>query len=244
MSPRTALATAVRVAIQLRRDPRTLALLLLVPPLLVALLRWLYDRQPPVLDRAGPALVGVFPFVTMFLVTSVVTLRERTGGTLERLLTTRLSKIDLLLGYAVAFAAVALLQVALTSALAFGPLGFHGHGHVLEIGVLALVNAVLGMALGLCASAFAATEFQAVQFLPAVVLPQFLLCGLLVPHEQMPQALQILAAFMPLHYSVDGITRSAASGWTAHVALDLAVTLACTTGVLLLGAATLRRRTS
>ena len=243
MRPATSIATAVRVATQLRRDPRTMALLLLVPAALVALLRWVYDRQPVVLDRAGPAMVGIFPFVAMFLVTSVVTLRERTSGTLERLLTTPLTRLDFLLGYAAAFAATAFVQVAVTSALAFGPLGFSAHGHVLLIGILALTNAVLGMALGLLASAFATTEFQAVQFLPAVVLPQFLLCGLLVPHDQMPAALRVAADFMPLRYAVDGVTRAATSGWSGRVAVDLAVAIACTAAALLLGAATLRRQT-
>ena len=240
----TTLATAVRVGTQLRRDPRTLALMLLMPPLLVALLRWVYDRQPLVLDRSGPALVGIFPFITMFVVASVVALRESApAAPWNGCSRHQLSKLDFLLGYALAFAAVALLQVAVTSALAFGPLGFPAHGHELAIGVLALMNAILGMALGLFASAFATTEFQAVQFLPAFVLPQFLLCGLLLPHAQMPRALQRIADVLPLSYSVDGVTRSATAGLSRTVLVNLLVTLACTAAALLLGAATLRRRT-
>ena len=185
MSPRVTLATARRVLEQLRSDRRTIALLLLVPCVLMTLLRLVYDGQPAVFDRIGLQLLGIFPFVTMFLVTSVAMLRERTSGTLERLLTTPMAKLDLLLGYALAFGVAALAQAALASALTLGVLGLDVAGPVTLVLLVAVANALLGMALGLFVSAFAQTEFQAVQFMPAVVLPQILLCGLLAPREQM-----------------------------------------------------------
>jgi len=168
---RASSATALRVLQQLRRDPRTLALLLAVPPLLITLFRYVFDAQPETFDRIGGPLVGIFPFTTMFIVTSIAMLRERTTGTLERLMTLPLAKLDLLLGYGIAFALMALLQALLTSAVAFGLLGLDVHGPVWVVIVLAVCNAVLGMSLGLFFSAFARTEFQAVQFVPAVVLP-------------------------------------------------------------------------
>ncbi|HEY6886921.1 MAG TPA: ABC transporter permease, partial [Solirubrobacter sp.] len=178
MTATATLATARRVLGQLRGDRRTIALLLFVPCLLMTLLYWVFAGQPETFDRIGPQLLGIFPFITMFLVTSVAMLRERTSGTLERLLTTPVGKGDLLVGYALAFGVAALAQAALASALSLGVLGLDPGGSVALVLLLAIADAVLGMALGLLVSAFAKTEFQAVQFLPAFVLPQILLCGL------------------------------------------------------------------
>jgi ABC-2 type transport system permease protein len=245
MSPRVMLATARRVLEQLRGDRRTLALLLLVPCVLMTLLRLVYEGQPAVFDRIGLQLLGIFPFVTMFLVTSVAMLRERTGGTLERLLTTPMAKLDLLLGYALAFGVAALAQAALASAVALGVLGLDVAGAVALVLVVAVANALLGMALGLFVSAFARTEFQAVQFMPAVVLPQLLLCGLLVPREEMASALEAISAVMPMTYAVDAMTLlTDTSSLSSDLLADLLVIALAGVASLTLGAATLRRRTA
>ncbi|MFD8593626.1 ABC transporter permease [Kitasatospora sp. NPDC059646] len=241
---RRTLATARRVLAQLRHDPRTVAMLLGVPCLLLVLLKYMYDRQPGTFDRVGPELLGVFPLVVMFLVTSVAMLRERTSGTLERLLTMPLGKLDLLLGYALAFGAVALVQAALASALTIGLLGLHVAGPTWLLFAVALADGLLGMALGLLVSAFAATEFQAVQFLPAVLLPQLLLCGLFVPRADMAPVLRAVSDVLPLSYAVDAtgrITRESGPG--GPVLADLAVVAGSALLALALGAATLRRRT-
>ncbi|MGW4803765.1 ABC transporter permease [Kitasatospora sp. NPDC004272] len=241
---RRTLATAARVLAQLRHDPRTVAMLLFVPCLLLVLLRYMYDAQPATFDRIGPELLGVFPLLVMFLVTSVAMLRERTGGTLERLLTMPLGKLDLLLGYALAFGAVALLQAALASALTIGVLGLDVAGPTWALFAVAVADGLLGMALGLLVSAFAATEFQAVQFLPAVLLPQLLLCGLFVPREDMATALRLLSDVLPLSYAVDAMGRiTAENGVSGRVLADLAVVAGSALLALALGAATLRRRT-
>jgi ABC transporter DrrB family efflux protein len=244
MSPRIALATAVRVLAQLRRDPRTIALLMLVPPFLLTLLKYAFDQNPLTFQKIGGPLVGMFPFITMFLVTSITMLRERTTGTLERLMTMPMSKLDLLLGYGIAFASVAAAQALVTTAVAFGPLGLDTAGSVVVIAILAVVNAVLGMALGLFVSAFAQTEFQAVQFMPAFVLPQMLLCGLFVARDQMAPLLEWISYLLPLTYAYEAleeVTRQGTLGRTGT--LDLLVTLAATAAALALGAVTLRRRT-
>jgi ABC-2 type transport system permease protein len=244
MSPRVTLATGRRVLEQLRSDRRTVALLLVVPCVLMILLRWVYDSQPGVFDRIGLQLLGIFPFVTMFLVTSVAMLRERTTGTLERLLTTPLAKLDLLLGYALAFGLAALAQAALASGLALGVLGLDPAGSLALVLLLSVANALLGMALGLFVSAFAKSEFQAVQFMPAVVLPQLLLCGLLAPREEMAGVLDAISAALPMTYAVDGMSQLADSAsFSSDLLVDLmAITLAGV-AALALGAATLRRRT-
>ena len=243
MSARVTLATARRVLTQLRHDPRTIALMLGVPCVLLVLLRYVYDGQPQTFDRIGGPLLGIFPFVVMFVVTSVATLRERASGTLERLLTMPTAKLDLLLGYAVAFGTVAVVQSALATGVGVGLLGLDVEGAWAWLLLVAVLDGLLGMALGLFVSAFATTEFQAVQFLPAFVLPQLLLCGLFVPRDQMADALDALSAVMPLTYAVEAMTAVTSGAVDAEFAVDVAVVAAASVAALLLGAATLRRRT-
>lgn len=243
MSPVVTLATARRVLAQLRHDHRTLAMLIVVPCVLLALLAWVFDGTRT-FDSVGAPLLGIFPFVIMFLVTSVATLRERTSGTLERLLTMPIGKLDLLAGYALAFGLVAVVQATVAATLCVTLLGLDVTGPFWLLLVVAVLDALLGMALGLFVSAFAATEFQAVQFMPAFVLPQFLLCGLLVPRDQMNDVLHAVSSVLPLSYAVDamrdlGTTEGVAPGTWG----DLSVVVAAIVLSLGLGAATLRRRT-
>ena len=147
MTARRTLATATRVLGQLRRDPRTLALLLVVPSVLLTLLKYLFEGQPETFYRLGGPMLGLFPFVSMFLVTSIAMLRERTSGTLERLMASPIAKADLLCGYGLAFGAVATVQALATGAVTFGALGLEVAGSVTLVLLLAVANAVLGMAL-------------------------------------------------------------------------------------------------
>ena len=245
MSPRCTFATARRVLRQLRADHRTLAMLLIVPPVLMALLRYVFNDLPQVFDRVGGPLLALFPFVTMFLVTSVAMLRERTSGTLERLLSMPLGKGDLLTGYTLAFGLVAVVQAALTAAVAFGLLGLQVQGSAGLVVLIAVLDALLGTALGLLLSAFARTEFQAVQFLPAVVLPQLLLCGLFAPREAMAVPLQWLSDAFPLTYAIAAMQRvSASPDISTGLITDLGVIVGCITLFVALGAATLPRRSA
>jgi len=245
MSGRVTWATALRVLAQLRRDPRTIALLLAVPPFLLALLKGAFDQDPASFQHVGGPLVGLFPFSTMFVVTSITMLRERTTGTLERLMSLPLAKLDLLFGYGIAFAAVGVVQAVLTSAVAFGPLGLHAAGSTAAVVALAVGNALLGMSLGLFVSAFARTEFQAVQFMPAVVFPQLLLCGLFVARDQMAGVLQIVSDTMPLTYAFEALASVTTEGSLgSRGALDVSVIAGATLLLLALGALTLRRRTA
>ena len=245
MSARITRATARRVLRQLRRDRRTLLLVLGVPALLLALFRYVFDGAPETFDRVGGPMVGIFPLVSMFLVTSIAMLRERTTGTLERLMSMPLAKLDLLGGYGIAFALLATVQASIASAVAFGLLGLDVEGSIWLVLTFAVLNALLGMSLGLFLSAFASTEFQAVQFMPAVILPQLLLCGLLVPRDRMAPALEWVSWGLPMSYAYDGLSR-ATSGATAsgRVAADVAVVAGTILVALALGAATLRRRTA
>jgi ABC-2 type transport system permease protein len=244
VTPRIALATARRVLTQLRRDPRTIALLLVVPAALVTLIKFVFDDNPGAFDRIGGPLVGLFPFITMFLVTSITMLRERTTGTLERLMTMPLAKLDILLGYGLAFGLVGTVQALITSAVAFGLLDLTVAGSTAVVILLAIGNALLGMALGLFVSAFAQTEFQAIQFMPAFVFPQLLLCGLFVARDQMAAALEAISYALPLTYAYDALDRVTTDGSLGgRGAVDVFVTGGVILLALALGAATLRRRT-
>lgn len=244
VSARVTLAVAGRVLRQVRRDHRTLAMLLVVPCVLISLLWWMFeDLDAALFDRFGPGLLAMFPFIVMFLVTSVTTLRERSSGTLERLLTMPMGKLDFLLGYALAFGLLAAVQSALAVAVSVGVLGLEVQGPVWLLGVVAVADAVLGTALGLLVSAFATTEFQAVQFMPAFVLPQILLCGLFVPRGAMPGVLEAISDVLPLSYAVDAMQELVGAADTATVWSDVAVVACFALAALALGAATLRRRT-
>lgn len=244
MSPRRTFATTARVLKQLGHDHRTLGLLFVVPLVLLGLLSWIYSSTPRMFDAIGPVLLGIFPFTMMFIVTSITTLRERSTGTLERLLTMPMGKLDIILGYAISFGLLAIVQATLASLVSVHIYGMDIAGPEWFLIVVALADALLGTALGLLASAFARTEFQAVQFMPAFVLPQLLLCGLLVPLSLLPTALRYLADFLPLTYAVkamQGVSKEAVLSSQTYT--DVAVVLAFVLLAVLLGAATLRRQT-
>lgn len=242
MNARITLAVAARVLIQLRRDHRTLAMLLVLPCVVMSLLWWMFQDLPGLgFGKLAPALLALIPFIIMFLVTSVTTLRERTSGTLERLLAMPLGKGDFLLGYAIAFGLVAAVQSALAVGLSIWLLDLDVAGPVWLLTVVAVMDAVLGTALGLFVSAFARTEFQAVQFMPALVIPQILLCGLFVARDRLPDVLHVISDALPLSYAVDAMSKVSADTDPA-VWGDLSVIVAFTLGALVLGAATLRRQ--
>ncbi|MET9313909.1 ABC transporter permease [Kribbella sp. NPDC003505] len=245
MTPRVTFAVAARVLAQLRRDHRTVAMLIVLPTLLVTLMWWMFTDSPMVFDRIGGPLLAVFPSIVMFVVTSVATLRERSSGTLSRLFTMPMGKLDFLLGYALAFALIAVVQALVVVSIALYLLDLDIQGDAWQLGVVAVLDGVLGTALGLFASAFAATEFQAVQMMPAVMIPQILLCGLLVPRDQLPPVLQAISDVLPLSYAVDAVLGVAkGNGFTTGTGGDTLVVLGFILAALGLGAATLRRRTA
>lgn len=237
------LATAGRVMRQLSHDPRSIALLLLMPALLVGLFAWLFSAQEGAFDRFGGPILALFPFILMFVITSVTTLRERRSGTLERLMTTPLGKGDFIAGYALAFGLAAAVQAVVTVGFAVLVCGLQVDGPIWQLGLVAVLDALLGTGLGLLASAFARTEFQAVQFMPVTVFPQILLGGLLMPRDQMPDVLHAISDWLPLSYAIDAVNAVAAGdeGW--DLGRPLIVIGAVTVLALGLAALTLRRRT-
>lgn len=242
MTAARTLASAARVLRQLRSDPRSIVLMLVAPSLLVGLFAWIFVDAEGVFQQVGPAILALFPFIVMFLITSITTLRERRSGTLERLMTTPLGKADFVVGYAIAFGAAAIVQAIVTVAFAVWVCDLEVDGPLWELGLVAVVDALLGMALGLLASAFARTEFQAVQFMPLIVFPQVLLGGVILPRDDMPDVLQTISDWLPLSYAVDAGS-AVATGSDDDILCPVLIVVGCVVAAIALASLTLRRRT-
>ena len=250
MNPRAYAATTIRILKQIKGDHRTVALIIAVPAILMTLLYFMYRDYPvfpgeqPIFSRIGVPMLGILPFVVMFVITAITMQRERATGTLERLMTTPMAKMDLLAGYGTAFSIAAAVQGGVAVGVAFGFLGLTTSGSPALVILVAVVDAILGVALGLLASAFAKTEFQAVQFIPLAIVPQIFLCGLLVPRGQLPDWMRYLSDVLPLSYAVSAlgeISRSASA--TSEMVKDVSIVVVFAVVSLTLAAMTLRRRT-
>ena len=244
MSITRTFATASRVLRQLSHDHRSMVLMLVAPGLLIGLFAWLFLDMAEVFQSLGPAILALFPFVVMFLITSITTLRERRSGTLERLMTTPIGKGDIIAGYGLAFGVAAMVQAVITVAFTVGVCGLETDGPLWQLGLVAVVDALLGTALGLLASAFARTEFQAVQFMPLLVFPQIILGGIIMPRDQMPEVLYAISDWLPLSYAVDAVhaVTAGASGWDLW--FPVSVVGGCAVAAIVLASLTLRRRTA
>jgi ABC-2 type transport system permease protein len=236
-------ATTGRVLTQIRHDPRTIGLLLIVPSLLIGLVAWIFV-DTDVFQTIGPAMIALFPFIVMFLVTSIATLRERRSGTLERLFSMPLGKGDFILGYALAFGLLAVFQTAIAVSFAVFVCGLEIEGSIWLLFAVTVADALLGTALGLLASAFARTEFQVVQFMPLLVFPQILLGGIFIPRDQLPEVLEAISDWLPLSYAIDALTAvandSEDSAWIWARILAIGAWIV---GSIVVGSITLRRRT-
>lgn len=241
MNPSRTFATTGRVLTQIRHDPRTIALMLIMPSVLIGLMAWIFT-DTPVFGQVGPAMLALFPFTIMFVVTSIATLRERRSGTLERLLTLPIGKLDFILGYAFAFGLLAIVQAAIAVSFAVFVCGLTIEGSIWLLFAVAIADAVLGTALGLFASAFARTEFQVVQFMPAIVFPQVLLSGIIVPRDQLPDALHAISDWLPLSHAIDALNAVARDDQDeSYVGGKLLIIAAFAIGAIVLGSITLRR---
>ena len=236
-------STAGRVLTQIRHDERTIGLLLVVPSLLIGLVAWIFT-DTDVFQTIGPAMIALFPFIVMFLVTSISTLRERRSGTLERLFSMPLGKGDFILGYALAFGFLAVFQTAIAVSFAVFVCGLEIEGSIWLLFAVTVADALLGTAFGLLASAFARTEFQVVQFMPLLVFPQILLSGIFIPRDQLPEVLEAISDWLPLSYAIDALTAVAdGSEDAAWIWARILAIAAWIVGSIVVGSITLRRRT-
>lgn len=244
-------ATTLRILRQLAGDHRSVAMILLVPSLVITLMYFMFYNgahapgTPSPFNNACLILLGLFPLFLMFVITSITMQRERASGTLERILTTPLRRGDLLAAYGTAFSIAAAAQATLACVVAFGLLGFETVGSPGWVFTIAIVNAVLGVGLGLLCSAFARTEFQAVQFIPLVMVPQLLLAGIIVPRAAMPEWLQWVSNALPASYALEALQQVGMYPELTGLAVrDIAIVLAFAAVALGLAAVTLRRRTA
>ena len=245
MSPRNTLAIAARVLHQLRRDPRTLALLLVVPCVLMVILRYAFDGQPETFQRIGGPMLGLIPFITLFIVTSIAMLRERTSGTLERLMSMPVAKLDLLAGYGFAFGLVALVQTALVSVVTLGPLGLDTERAALD-------------PRGSRAAQRPARRVP--RALRERLRPERVPGGAVHAGDRAPPAaalrpvrgprrdgrwLEAISDVLPLTYAYDALARATTPGdLGTRFVVDIGVVVGVTIAALALGAATMRRRTA
>lgn len=251
MNIRTWWATTKRVLAQLFADKRTIVLMVAAPPLLLALLYYMYIDVPvapgseSIFSRIALTMFAILPMFFMFLITSITMQRERANGTLERLWTTNLHRADLLFGYSAAFVVMAAIQAAILCAVGYWFLGVETRGNPGWVVLNAAACAVVGVSLGLMTSAFARSEFQAVQFMPIVIVPQVFLCGLLVPVDRLPTILEWIATVLPLTYGVEAVdiikeqTDVTSDYWKC-----LAIVVAWGVGALVLAARTMPRKTA
>ncbi len=239
MTPSATWATAGRVLAQILHDPRTIALLLVVPSLLIGLVAWIFTKTD-VFNTIGPAIIAMFPFIIMFLVASISTLRERRS----RLLTMPLGKGSFILGYALAFGLLALAQTAIAVTFSVWVCGLEINGQLWLLFLVAVADALLGTSLGLLASAFARTEFQVVQFMPAFVFPQILLGGLFLPRAQLPEVLETIGDWLPLSHAMDALTAVATGDEeSSYIVVRTLFIGAWIVGSIVLGSISLCRRT-
>lgn len=245
MTPRILAATVRRILAQLAHDPRSIAMMIALPVVLMTLIYFMFDGAQPLVSNLLLIMLGMFPFVVMFLITSVAMLRERASGTLERLMTTPTGKMDLLFGYGISFGIAATVQGTIAAGCAYWLLALTTPGPAGLAVLVAILGALLGVSLGLVSSAFARTEFQAVQMFPVFVIPQTLLCGLFVPREEMAGWLQAISDVLPLTYVVDALQQVGAhQDPNGEFWRSTGIVAGCILVALMVAATTLPRRTA
>ncbi len=212
-----------------------------------------------VVDHLAPVFLGFFAYFFVYILTGISFLRERIGGTLERLLATPVSRGEIVLGYSLGFGLFATIQVVVLLAWtlldlaipAVGPVPAFSVGLAVPVAgspflafLVVMLLALGAVSLGILLSTFARTELQVVQFIPLVIVPQALLSGVLFPVNSMPEILQAIARVLPLTYATDGLRQVVIRGADltyGALQLDLLVLAAFVAVFAVLASATIRR---
>jgi ABC-2 type transport system permease protein len=238
------LTIARRIINQLVRDRRTIALVVFVP-LVIASIIGVSVPDKSVLDYVAPAMLAFLILFFAFILTGISVLRERTQGTLERLMASPVSRLDVVGGYLLGFLVFALLQTLIIFFYMVYVLNVNYQGELWQILVFQVIIGIGAVCLGTFCSVLAKNEFQMVQFVPLIIIPQLFLCGVLWPVDQMPNYLQWIAKFLPLTYGVDGMRAMMLQGQALlDIGKEIGVLAAFAVGLLILAAVTLRRGTS
>jgi len=217
-------------------------MIIVAPIIVMSLVGFSFADQRGVLDRVAPALMAVFSMFFTFILTGVSFLRERSQGTLERLLTTPVRRADILVGYLAGFLIFAVIQSVTILLFTTFVLQVNYQGDLWQIFVILVVLTVVAVNLGIFISTFARNEFQVVQFIPIILAPQIFLSGVILPVEQMPDYFQAIARVLPLRYAVDGLRGIMLEGQSlGDMGLELAVLAAFAIILLSLAAMTVRK---
>ena len=242
MSPGRTLAIAERIIRQIVKDRRSAALIIVAPLIVMSLVGFSLIDQKPILNRVAPGLLGTFVMFFTFLLTGVSFLRERAQGTLERLMTTTVARGDILVGYLLGFLLFATIQAAVILTFTIVALQIEYQGNIIEIVAVLLLVVVVAVNLGIFVSTFANNEFQVVQFIPIVLLPQIFLSGVIIPTDQMPSVMEAISVVLPLTYAVEGLREIMVMDQSlADVWADLVILAGFGLGLLIAAVATLRR---
>ena len=242
--PSHAFIIAGRIIRQLIRDRRTMAMIVVVPVVIMTLIGLSFPEEG-ILDYIAPALLATLALFFSFLLTGISFLRERSQGTMERLMASPLSRLDIVVGYLFGFFIFALTQTLIMVLFTIYVLGVNYYGDLWQIFVFQIVVITGAVNLGIFISTFARNEFQMVQFIPLIIVPQIFLCGVIWPVEQMPDYLQWLSAVLPLTYAVDGLRDIMLAGKSLlDVGFELAVLAGFTVVTSILAAIVLRRGAS
>jgi ABC-2 type transport system permease protein len=235
------LTIARRVMLQVIRDRRTIALILVVP-LVIATIAGVSIPDKNMLDNAAPAILATLILFFGFLITGISFLRERTQGTLERLLASPISKMDIVAGYLLGLLLFALLQTLIMFFYMVYVLDISFRGDLWQILVFQVLIGINAVCLGTLFSVFARNEFQMMQFIPLIIVPQVFLCGLFIQISQLPNYLQWITKFLPLTYGVEGIRALMQQGQSLlDIGNDIGILAAFAVGLLVLASLTLRR---
>jgi len=235
------LTVARRVMLQVIRDRRTIALLVIVP-LVIASIVGVSIPDKSMLDYTAPAMLAMLILFFGFLITGISVLRERSQGTMERLMASPISRLDVVAGYLLGFLLFALMQTLIIFFYMVYVLHIHFQGELWQILIFQVLIGIGAVCLGTFFSVFARNEFQIMQFIPLIILPQMFLCGLLWPVTQMPDYLQWIARFLPLYYGVEGIRAMMLQGQNLlNIGKDVGILAAYAVVFLGLASLTLRR---
>jgi ABC-2 type transport system permease protein len=236
-----AMTIAGRLMRQLMRDRRTLGLIVVVPLVIMSLIGLSFP-EGDILSNIAPALLATLALFFSFLLTGISFLRERSQGTMERLMASPVSRLDIVIGYLFGFFLFALTQTLIVVLFTIYVFDIKFLGDLWQILVFQVMVITGAVTLGIFTSTFARNEFQMVQFIPLIIVPQIFLSGVLWPVEQMPDYLQWLSAIMPLRYAIDGLRDIMVSGSSLlDVGFELAVLSGFTVVTSILAAITLRR---
>ena len=236
------LAISTRIILQITRDHRSLALIIVAPVVVMSLVGFSFADRREILDLVAPGLIGTFVLFFVFLLTGVSFLRERAQGTIERLLTTPVGRADILVGYLLGFLLFAGIQAVVILLFTVFALQIQYQGSLWQIFVLLALVTLVAVNLGIFISTFARNEFQVVQFIPVILMPQIFLSGAVLPFEQLPGYFQAVGRFLPLTYAVEGLKGMMSEGKSlAGIGWELTVLGGFALLLLFLAALTVRR---